>query len=233
VEPTAVQLAVQRGHVVLPRPHPKSPGWAGLLVALCRMPAGASFAPAMVDLWIRDECGLACVTRLAYTQQPRAAGYVCPGRVVLHDRADGRVYYFTFGGSLAVAAVGDPLVYLLASAAPILRIGDATDPIAGQVAIEAEVMLAQTRARWGRDDAGFQHRLAHLEPQNLYGSTLQAVLDQLKQAPALQSQSPDLVGLIHRERRWLQERGLWPAAEGSLAQMLAPGSAQFRAGAEG
>jgi len=226
VEPGTVQQAKQWGYAVLPRHHPGSPGWAGLLVALCRIPAGASFAPATVDLWIRDECGLACAARLAYTRLPREAGHLCPGRVVLHDRADGRVYYFTFGGSLAVAAEGDPLMYLHASAAPILRIGDATDPIAGQVAIEAEVMLAQLRARWGRDDAGFQHRLAHLEAQCLYGGALKAMMGHLAQAPALPSQTPDLYGLICRERRWLRKMGLWPAAEESLERMLAPGETE-------
>jgi hypothetical protein len=223
VQPTSVQQAKQWGYAVLSRHHPGSPGWAGLLAALCRMPAGAFFAPETVDLWIRDESGMARVTRLAYTRRPRGASHVCPGRVVLHDRADERVYYFTFGGSLAVAAEGDPLVYMLESAAPILRLGDAADPIAGQVAIEAEAMLARTRARWGRDDAGFLRRLAHLEPPHLYAGTLKAMMSYLEQAPVLQSQAPALHGLIYRERRWLQKKGQWPAVEVSLEQMLAPG----------
>ena len=78
VEPGTVQQAKQWGYAVLPRHHPGSPGWAGLLVALCRIPAGASFAPATVDLWIRDECGLACAARLAYTGLPREAGHYIP-----------------------------------------------------------------------------------------------------------------------------------------------------------
>jgi hypothetical protein len=223
VEAAIVQQAKQWGYAVLPRHHPASPGWAGLLVALYRVPARALFAPETVDLWIRDEGGMACVTRLAYTGPHRGAAHACPGKVVLHDPADERVYYFTFGGSLAVAAEGDPLVYVLESAAPILRLGGAADPIAGQVAIEAESLLARAWARWGRDDAGFLRRLAHLEPSHLYAGTLKAMMSYLEQAPVVQSQASELHALIYRERRWLQKAGQWLAPEASLEQMLAPG----------
>ena len=226
VELSAVQQAKRWGYAVLPRHHPNSPGWAGLVIALHKMPVGGSFEPEVVDLWIQDQGGMAGFTRLAYNTQRRRLSHLCPGRVVLHDRVDERRYYFTFGGSVAVAEEGDPLVYVLESAAPILQLGDAADGGAGQLAIEAEALLARTRARWGRDDAGFLRRLAWFDPQQLYAGTLNSMMSYLEQVPVVLNQAPELHGLFRRERRWLQNTGQWPAAEVSLEQMLEPGGTE-------
>ena len=165
VEPSVVRQAKQWGYALLPCHNPTCPGWAGLVIVLREKPVGAFFETELVDLWIRNETGMVTLNHLAFTPHPRGSRHVCPGKLVLQNRrADERLHFFTFGGSLEIVAGDDPLVYALMSAAPILKLGELTGPAKGQLAIEAEVLLPRLRAGWDRDDSGFLCKLAQADP---------------------------------------------------------------------
>lgn len=226
IEPSGVDQAKKWGYVLLAPHHPHCPGHAGLVFALHRKPKGAFFEPESAEIWIRDDRGLADWTRIGSMPQQRDSRRVCPGPVVLHDPADERAYFLTFGGSLAVVVEGDPRLYALHSPAPILELGDPTEPDAGQLAVEAEALLGRLHARWGRDDVGFLRRLAQADPLPLYAAVLQSLTCYLERSAALRRQSPELYSLLRSEKHWLQKTGRWPDPEITLEEMLTPGGGE-------
>lgn len=223
IETSIVEQARQWGYVLLAPHHPHCPGHAGLVFALHEKPKGAFFEPESVELWLRDDEGLIDQTRLNHIPQPRAQRQMCPGRVVLHDRLGGRAHFLAFGGSLSLVMGDDPQVYALRSSAPILELGDPTEPNVRQLAIEVEASFSRMRARWRGDDEGFLSQLAQVDPLALYVATLHSLIGHLEESEALQEQSPELYTILQRERRWLRKLGRWPTPEITLEQILEPG----------
>ena len=155
--------------------------------------------------------------------QPRHDIQICPGPVTLYDRKGGRAHFLTFGGSLSLVSPDSPQVYALRSSAPILELGDPTEPDVAQLAIETEAFLSRMHARWGEDDEGFLCKLAQVSPLALYMATLSSLLDYLEESSVLLNRSPELYNLLQRERRWLRKTGCWPVPEITLEQILEPG----------
>ena len=129
IEPSVVEQARQWGYVLLAPHHPHCPGHAGLVFALHAKPGGAFFEPESVELWLLDARGSASRTRLDCMPQPRDGSQICPGPVTLYDRKGGRAHFLTFGGSLSLVTPDSPLICALRSPAPILELGDPTEPI--------------------------------------------------------------------------------------------------------
>jgi hypothetical protein len=222
IEPSVVEQARQWGYVLLAPHHPHCPGHSGLLFALHDRPGDTFFEPESVELWLRDHRGQADRTRLSHMPRPGEDCQICPGPICLHDRAGGRADFLTFGGSLSLVRPGRPRIYALRSSAPILELGDPTEPDAAHLAIEAEALLSQMHARWGADDEGFFCELARVSPLTLYAATLNSLIDHLRHSAALRNQWPELDSLLHSERRWLRKLGRWPVPEITLEQVLAP-----------
>jgi hypothetical protein len=106
------------GYQLLPRTHRDSPGGSGLVVALRKEPTGKHFDPKAIRVRLRDVHGVAKQRSLSLLSQAPDSDRVCPGRVILTDRMDKRVEFFTFGGSLQVISAPDAQVYALRSSAP-------------------------------------------------------------------------------------------------------------------
>jgi hypothetical protein len=119
-------------------------------------------------------------------QSPRlASDRVCPCRVILTDRFDRCVEFLTFGGLLEMTPDRDKVVYTLRSPAPVLEILGQEASIPDQLAFETESLLSREAARWGRDDRGFEQRLAQTEPLQLYMAVLHSLLQRHKQIEAM------------------------------------------------
>ncbi len=219
IESSVVEQVQQWGYVLLAPHHPHCPGHSGLVFALHQKPQGAFFEPEAAEVWVRGERGLADRRRIDYAPQPRKNRRVCPGPVVLRDPADEQVHFLTFGGSLTLEVEEDPQVYVLRSPAPILELSDPTEPIPGQLAVEAEALLGRLHAKWGWDDEGFLRWLAQVEPLPFYAAVLSSLTAYLEQSPTLRDQSSDLYELLRREKQWLQKMGQWPVPEVTLEQL--------------
>lgn len=225
IETSVLEQARHWGYVLLAPPHPDCAGHGGLVFALYEKPQGVFCEPESVELWLRDEQGLADRARLDHMRRPLDDRQICPGPVILCDWAGTRTHFLTFGGSLSLVVDGEPQIYALHSPAPILELGDPSEPDVAQLGIGAEALLSQAHARWRGDDEGFLYELAQVGPMVLYGATLHSLIADLEQSPALLEQSPELYTLLRRERRWLREAGYWPHPEMTLAQLLEPGPA--------
>jgi hypothetical protein len=210
------------GYFLLPQAHPHSPGYTGLRIAIRARPTRLHFDPETIRLRLRDKYGSANWTALELGSPDQKAKHVCPGQVILRDRLDKRVHFFTFGSSLEVACAPDVIVYSLHSPAPILELTEPKESIPDQLASETEAMMGELQARWGSNDAGFARRLAQVDPLRFYLASLHSILLRCRQSWALQEYLDDLYDALLREKEWLMRAGQWPASPPALEKLLAP-----------
>lgn len=190
---------------LLAKPHPRSPGYSGLLITLDRE---ETVTPTL-RLHVPDAYGAVDATRLTLGRI-RGSWQVCPGRVVLDDPWTDRLYFFTFGGELNSGEEGKEVVYALHTPVPLLPMGAPTNVTGGELAVETETLLARVRARLRSSSATFGRRLANAKPMQLYTSTLSSLLRYYNRCPALQTSHPHLYQLLRSERRTFRQQGLWP-----------------------
>lgn len=211
------------GYYSLPRADPQCPGCSGLLVAIRAHPTGRHFDPQTLHLRLRDEHGLARWRTLSWTLPLEGPAHLCPGRVTLHGHLGREADFFTFGGSVEVAFQADEHVYHLHSPAPFLELSRYQETAANQLAAEAELLMAEIEARWGRDELGFLRRLAEVDPLQFYLAFLRSTLVRYEQADRLQKVYGAFYDVLLRERGWFIAQGLWPDALPTLEEILAPG----------
>ena len=210
------------GYYLLPKAHPESPGHTGLLVAIRATSTGQHFDPESMRLRLCDKADLAGWVTLKLQSSFSGSQRVCPGRVVLRDRADKRVHFFTFGGSLETTSISGETVYSLWSPGPILEISSSLESVPDQLAFEVEALLGKLKAKWGSDDTGFTERLAKIDPLQFYLASLQAILKCYQRNRAFRDSSPELFAMLLKEKEWLVQVGQWPATPPSLEDLLAP-----------
>ena len=217
-----VHMMENWGYYLLPRSHPSSPGYTGLLVAIRETPTEAHFDPKTIRLQVRDEGGAATRITLGLRSPFQRSRHVCLGRVVLRDRVDKRVDFFVLGGSLDIAMEPGETVYALRSPAPILEVTDHLESISDQLAFETEAMIGEMQARWGTNDQGFARRLSQVDPLQFYLASLHSVLARYGRAPTLQESFPHFYRMLLEEKEWLTAEGQWSATLPALEELLAP-----------
>jgi hypothetical protein len=113
------------GYYTLEKPHPGSPGYTGLVVAIRKQPTVKHFDPETVHLCRRDDYGLPKGTTVSLISPlAEETGTVCPGIIRLRDRTGREVDFYTFGGSLETAVRSGEMVVVVRSPAPILELTD-------------------------------------------------------------------------------------------------------------
>jgi hypothetical protein len=225
-EQPILHLMENWGYYLLPKSHPDSPGYTGLLVAIRKQPTEKHFDPQAVRLRLRDKYGEARWTTLRL-YSPRelpieASLHVCPGEVMLRDRTGKRENFFVFGGSLEAVHVPSETVYSFRSPAPMLRLSGDPGSVPDQLFSETEALIGELQARWGSDEEGFSHRLAQVDPLQLYVATLETILAHYEQDDTLQESFQEFYLALRSEKGWLIERGRWPITPSRLEELLAP-----------
>jgi hypothetical protein len=226
-EQSVLQVMENWGYYLLPKSHPHSPGYTGLLVAIRKIPTEKHFDPQTIRLRLRDKYDQAKWTTL-WLHSPqelpiKASVHVCPGEVMLRDRTDKRVDFFVFGGSLEAVSVPGETVYSLRSPAPILWLTDDPETVPDQLASETQALIGELQVRWGSDEEGFARRLAQVDPLQFYVATLQSILVRNERDHhALQEAFHEFYLALRKERGWLMERGKWPTTPPRLEALLAP-----------
>jgi len=212
------------GYLLLHKPHPMSPGYRELLVALRKKPTGMHFDPEKVRLWVRDEYGCAHSTEISLVLlklQPEPT-HICPGPVALFDRKQKRVDFFTFGGTMRIVPGSGEVVCALRSPVPILRVPAMSDEPSARLAIEVEALMGKAHAEWGQEDEGYLRRVAEVDPFLFYVASLNSILIHYEEHVTLREEDPELHDLLHQEKEWLEESGRWPLQPPILESLLGP-----------
>jgi hypothetical protein len=221
-EQSIIELIENWGYYLLPKRHPRCPGYTGLLVAIRKEPSGKHFDPHRLYLHLFDDECIARWTISDWLTPFKDSGHVCPGRVILRDRSGKSVEFFTFGASLETASGPDEMVYSFRSPAPILALGTSLETVPDHLASETEALMGKMEARWGLDEKGFNRRLAEIDPLQFYLAALQSILLHYGQAESLGETFHEFYQALYGEKEWLMTRDLWPVNPPVLEDLLAP-----------
>jgi hypothetical protein len=222
-EQSLLELMRNWGYYSPSRSHRDSPGYTGLLIAIRQQPTGKHFDPHKLQLRLRDAKGVVKWRTLDWLTPLKASAHACPGRLILRDRFDKSVEFFTFGGSLEVTSGPGEMVYSLHSPAPIFELTDRSETVPDQLAAETESLMGEIEAaRWALDEEGFNQRLAEVDPFQFYLASLQSILLHYEHSQGLEQAFPKFLDALHREREWLAGEGLWPVNPPVLEDFLTP-----------
>lgn len=221
-EQSLPEIMRNRGYHLLAPSHCHSLGYTGLLVAIRKQSTGRHYDPKTLRLPLRDAKGTITRRTLSWLSPGADSSQVCPGRVILSDRFDERIEFFTFGGLLEVACEPGEMICVLRSEAPILELTAPEETIPDLMATETESLIAGVHARWGGNDEGFSRRLADADPFQLYLASLHSILLHCERVHALELTHHGFCEALHREKNWLVAEGLWPASPPMLEDLLAP-----------
>ncbi len=210
------------GYRLLDRPHPHSPGFRILLVALRDAPTHEHYDPEIVELCVLAGQDVIESTRLTRAAQPMRAQRVCPGGILLEDRVHKEVNFFTYGAQLDVIPLEAETVCAFRSSAPILPMEEGGDVFASQLASESGALLAEIRASWGADRAGYAQRLAETPSDALYVATLRSIVALYHRSPALRENFRAFYVALLEEFLWQQEQGGVPEQGPLLEEVLGP-----------
>lgn len=226
-EQSILHLMGNWGYYLLPKSHPDSPGYTGLLVAIREQPTEKHFDPQTIRLRLRDKHNEATWTTLGLHSPVelsiKASLHACPGQVMLRDRTDKRTNFFVFGGSLEAVSVPGETVYSIRSPAPILKLTDDLESVPDQLASETEALIGELEVKWGANEEGFARRLAQVEPFQFYLVTLQAILARYERDHHILEETFHEFHLaLRNEKRRLMDREQWPTTLPALEELLAP-----------
>lgn len=147
---------------------------------------------------------------------------VCAGRIFLVDRRGLRVEAFSAGGDLRIGSDLDETWCAYTAPAPIIELAGAQSD-ATLLASELEALLAIRRAQWGADDAGFQRRLAGVEPRSLFIAELARLERSLEHAPGATQHDDTVVQTlqaVHDAIQGAKAAGYWPVHPPELDEIL-------------
>jgi len=93
----------------------------------------------------------------------------------------------------------EEMVYSLRSPAPVLELTAQEETVSDQLAAETEELLGRIEVKWGKDENGFNRRLAKVDALQFYLSTLASILYRYEQGHILEKAHHDLFAALRRE----------------------------------
>ncbi len=209
------------GYYPLPKSHPDSPGYSGLLVAIRAAPTGQHYDPEKLCLHLHDIKGFSRSKTSTWPWPLPSNDHVCPGPVTLHDRHDKRVHFFVFGGSLEVIQEPDILLHVIRSPAPILELTEETETIADNLVFETEALIGELEEKLEELQAqGIDQPHTYVDPFRLYIAALQSIFQRYEQTADLQTLHHDFYEALVQERAWLTAQGLWLTQPATFEELL-------------
>ncbi len=208
------------GYHLLPQVHPNSPGYTGLQVAIRATPTRQHFDPETIQLSLLNRAGKIEETKLDLETTLSEQHIVCAGSIILCDRKDKQESFYCFNGTIESTLARGETVYTLRSSAPVLWLSIKGGSIADQLVAEFGRVIGEIRASAREKDEDFFAHLATFEPLALYTAGLCSIFSDYERVSALRDSYPDLHALLHSEKDWLQDKGLWPEPPTTLEELL-------------
>lgn len=199
------------GYFLLPKVRVHCPGYSGLLVAMRETPTQAHFDPEVMRVRYADQsdAGWATIKLHSALEDGR---HVLAGRIIVSDRVDKRVEFFTFGSSITVETTPHEVIYSVTSTAPILELTDDTENTANQIASEAEGVIAVCKASYAQHDDQVEAKFAVADPMALYVTALRLLIRHYERRQSLREGHHLTYAILTEERKWLLENGQWQTA---------------------
>jgi hypothetical protein len=211
------------GYQLKPGEPPYAPGHHRLLVAIREFPTEMHYDPESIQLRMGDAGDSVNWTTIRLRFPVYGIKQVGLGRLIIADRVDKRVEFFTYGGELDATYSHDEAVYELRSGAPILEITEDLQSFPDQLAFETEVIVAEAQARWHGNDQAYSRQLAQLEAGPCYLAAVRSILRHYERTLALRETFHMFHAALKKEQEALAGAGLWHDTIPCLEALLEPG----------
>lgn len=144
------------------------------------------------------------------------------GRIRLEAHDGDHEEIVTFGGNASVTVEGNQTVCRVTSTAPFLPLNNDIESPFVLLESELEVVLAQSRAGWGREEARHLDRMGELEPMTVFVASIRTLEERLQRLSRVEGDPATRQTLrLARDIHYLLERsGEWPAAAPGLTELL-------------
>jgi hypothetical protein len=212
IDSSLLQIIEHWGYYLLPKTRDCSPGFGGLLVAIREQPTQLHFDPEMIELRFADQ-GDASWTMLRLNTPFHGTRQVLAGRVMVCDRLEKRIPFFTFGAALTASYAIGEVIYAFRSSAPVLQIEEDFNAAASQLYTEAEVLIGLWQAHYGRSEAGLNRLMSQLDPCVLYQMCLQRLMKRYAQQPGLRVTCYGSYTTLREECDWLRGNQRWQTVD--------------------
>jgi len=199
---------------------PREPGPGVLLVGLRAKPTLRHYDPEVVDYWASRD-GRGVPESISWVAPTTAATEFSWGLIRISDRMNVTNAYLSFGGHMAVSRVGDVLVAVFVSPAPLLRSGGHSQPWdTGSRSLVA--YFARLRAAVG-DDRALEGVMAAASPLARYAAFVADGIQRFRGSPALRELHGRTRATFQREEQRLRQDHPedWLAGEQLLAAIRA------------
>ncbi len=197
------------GLVFQPSPYDPPLGYSGFDVTLRDKPAARYFDASRVSFPTEADG----VLRRQTVEHPSASApefHFAAGRIQLHAHNGDEIEMFAFGGQATVTTTEGQTLCQARSTAPILPLSDdPNDPLA-ILESELEVMLAEGRASWGRQEYTHLDRLGDVPPMTLFVAFLARLEERLDRLAHVESDMRVALHFVRGVRETLQRAGDWP-----------------------
>jgi hypothetical protein len=181
---------------------PDGPGPAYLLVAIRPRPTLQHYDPELVEYWVTGPSGFGVRETLTFASRlPRETAFSW-GRITISDRLGVLNSYLTFGGELRAGRVGDEVVCVFESPAPLLRRGGHSQGW-DNGARSVGGYFGRLRAAAGYEHA-FELSAAAADPVTRYASFVHESLERYRSSEYLRDSHPGLWTIMLAEERRLQ-----------------------------
>lgn len=209
----------EEGLTFHPSPYDPPLGYAGFDVELRDEPSARYFDARRVSFPIEADGALKRQTVEHPWNQPPALRFAA-GRIRLDAHDGDQMELFSFGGAATITTTGGLTRCRVASSAPLLPLtDDPNDPLA-LLESELEVMIAQSRARWGLDEYTHLDRLGHVEPLTLFAASFIALERRLGALAAVEDDAREALRLARGVREIVQRAGDWPSNAPDWEELL-------------
>jgi hypothetical protein len=214
-------VADELGYLLHGRQHPSALGFPELTINITSQPTGQHFDPEHVVFPAVDPLGQIEHLTVFHPWHQGNTFHVCAGRIVLRDRRNKTVEIYSFGGELEIAVKGARTNCQLHSPAPIFELTD-LDSRSVTFVSTLESLLARKRVTWDCDDAGYEQRLASVEPDALFTAALAGIAAQLDYAMSegRGEHLRDEAAEVDKAIKNMRAAGLWPPAPPTLDDLL-------------
>ena len=200
------------GYYLLPKSHAGSPGYGGVMVAMRQTPTELHYDPEIMQVRLADHGDVAW-TSLTFYAALNGLSAVLPGRVIIIDRFDKHVEFFTFGAVVEEHRGLHEVIFVLTSDIPVLMDTGEDSNVGDHLTYACEALLARQQAqRLGECHSEKESNATRLDAAGLYQTSLTEAINRLKRTPGLCAGSRGICASLNDEMTWQITQGKWKTA---------------------
>lgn len=143
------------------------------------------------------------------------------GRIRLEAYDGDVVEIMSFGGQATVTVSDDETVCRVTSPAPFLPLNDDVESPFVLLESELEIVMAQSRAGWGKEEGRHLDRMSELEPMTLFVASIRTLEDRLERLARVEDDPATrrALRLVRDIHRLLDKMGEWPPSAPQLNEL--------------